>query len=234
MGQCTPSASNPEGAKFDSSENGSPFLKKNMGLAITAKQLNAELSRSRLSLSGGEPRSNRNSQLHSKQRCWRPLAPAIRWAPWSFYMSYFFHAWFNALACSGAILKDHDENLNKRKNSKNDGEPKNALREPSKVDCVLHEPVRLLRQCFGMLNKLGRLLQKPISSFLRLLSANLVINCRLKMNGIRNAILNKNNTTGTHRAEVGKVVIRQLARSQISEGSTDVHNARKMPNDANQ
>jgi hypothetical protein len=144
--------------------------------------------------------------------------------------SIFFYAWFNALACFGAILKDHDDNLNKCKNSKNDGEPKNALREPSKLDCVLHEPVRLLRQCLGMLNKLGRLLQKPVGSLLRLLPANLVINRRLKMNGIRNTILNKNNATGTHRAELGKAVIRQLARSQISEGFTDVHDARKMPN----
>ena len=44
----------------------------------------------------------------------------------------------------GAILKKHDDYLDSRKNCNGDGKNVKATSEPSKLDCLLYEPRRLL------------------------------------------------------------------------------------------
>ena len=62
------------------------------------------------------------------------------------------YAAYKALLCFGAVLifqeqiKEHEKYLNKCKEGNADGEPKDPLREPSKFDCLTHEPLRLLRK----------------------------------------------------------------------------------------
>ena len=69
--------------------------------------------------------------------------------------------WIKALVDLGKILKDHDDNLNKGKNSKNECEPINPPREINQLDCLLHEPVRLFRQVFGFFRRfVGKLCLK--------------------------------------------------------------------------
>ena len=54
------------------------------------------------------------------------------------------------------------------KDGKNDGKPKNPFCEPSKYDCLTHEPFRLLRQIFSLLarivSKLFLCVRNPICS----------------------------------------------------------------------
>jgi hypothetical protein len=57
----------------------------------------------------------------------------------------------------GAILKKHDDDLDNRKNGNGDGENVKPASEPSKLDCLLHEPRRLLLKFVG---GLGRLIGK--------------------------------------------------------------------------
>jgi hypothetical protein len=62
----------------------------------------------------------------------------------------FFFCCLKALVIYGGILKEHDDNLNDGKKDKRAGEPKLSSREPSQRDCLMHEPLRLIRQMFGL------------------------------------------------------------------------------------
>src|SRR5437870_9116900 len=64
-------------------------------------------------------------------------------------------------------------------------------RNADKLDYLPSQLIYLSGQIFCLLQKLVR-------GFPCLLSANLIINCRLKKHGFWNMILNKNNALGTH------------------------------------
>lgn len=78
----------------------------------------------------------------------------------------FFYACYRTLLACGAFLilmerlKKHKGNLNGGKDGNGDGEPEDPFSEPCKLDCLSHEPVRLVRQIFRMVNKLLCLLRK--------------------------------------------------------------------------
>lgn len=58
----------------------------------------------------------------------------------------------------GAILKKHDDDLDNRKKRNGDGKDIKPASEPSKLDCLLHEPRRLTLQLVGGLRLfLGKL-----------------------------------------------------------------------------
>jgi hypothetical protein len=63
---------------------------------------------------------------------------------------------YRALLCFGGflIMTEHLENLDDGHDSKNEGKPKYPLREPTKLDCLLYEPRRLLLQLIGGLRLL--------------------------------------------------------------------------------
>jgi hypothetical protein len=92
--------------------------------------------------------------------------------------------------------------------------------------------LRKLGQRDHLLNKIGRLMQKSVGSFLRLLPSNLIINRRLKMNSVGDSILDKHGTASTHAPQIVKAAISQLSVSPECKGVVDVHSA-KMPNPKN-
>ncbi len=63
---------------------------------------------------------------------------------------------YRALLCFGGflVMTEYLVNLKNGHKDKDGGEPKYPTREPTKFECLTYEPVRLLRQLFGMLHKL--------------------------------------------------------------------------------
>lgn len=72
------------------------------------------------------------------------------------------------------------------------------------------------------------LLQKLVRGFLRLLPANLIINCSLKKCGFGDMILNKNDALGAHSFQTMKVEISQFPASPEAKRVIDVHDARPL------
>ena len=87
-----------------------------------------------------------NFNVVSSGQAGLPFAPVIWLAILVLLNIVFFYYIFEALVNLGAILKDHDDNLDTGENKKSYRERTDALCKFTKYECFMHEPRRLLSQ----------------------------------------------------------------------------------------
>jgi len=87
-----------------------------------------------------------NFNVVSSGQAGLPFAPVIWLAILVLLNIVFFYYIFEALVNLGAILKDHDDNLDTGENKKSYRERTDALCKFTKYECFMHEPRRLGRR----------------------------------------------------------------------------------------